>query len=279
MLIDFGLIPDEYDLQRRVFNFNKYLKKMKLDAMYYGIDNIAMNFIEKNFDIDMLVPCDETESGFKVKQSIWDNIYQKQMDIIRPFVKKNNESLLNAVNNRLISDVWNKYCLGNISKWEMDSVSFYSHEHELAKADFEQYSIVDYFELSESPDVERVIPIKGKQVPIFKLYRIAGTVLDRNKAKKTVTILTTTGVVNVKIYGGVFEQYDKQISERGPDGKKHVIEKSMFTRGNKIIVTGIRQDDGFVAKTYSRTPWHKVEQIIGLDGARLIIKANRAEVE
>ena len=279
MLIDFELIPDEYDLQRRVFNFNKYLKKMKLDAMYYGIDNIAMNFIEKNFDIDMLVPCDETESGFKVKQSIWDNIYQKQMDIIRPFVKKNNESLLNAVNNRLISDVWNKYCLGNISKWEMDSVSFYSHEHELAKADFEQYSIVDYFELSESPDVERVIPIKGKQVPIFKLYRIAGTVLDRNKAKKAVTILTTTGVVNVKIYGGVFEQYDKQISERGPDGKKHVIEKSMFTRGNKIIVTGIRQDDGFVAKTYSRTPWHKVEQIVGLDGARLIIKANRAEVE
>ena len=53
----------------------------------------------------------------------------------------------------------------------------------------------------------------------------------------------------------------------------------MFTRGNKIIVTGIRQDDGFVAKTYSRTPWHKVEQIVGLDGARLIIKANRAEVE
>ena len=29
MLIDFGLIPDEYDFQRRVFNFNKYLKKNK----------------------------------------------------------------------------------------------------------------------------------------------------------------------------------------------------------------------------------------------------------
>ena len=279
MLIDFGLIPDEYDLQRRVFNFNKYLKKMKLDSIYYGIDNIALNFLDKNFDIDMLTPTDETESGFKIKQSTWDNIYQKQMDIIRPYIKKNNEQLLTAVNNKLVADVWNKYCLGTISKWEMDSVSFYSHEHELAAADLGEYLITDYFDLSENPEVERVIPIKGKQVPIFKLYRIAGTVLDRDKAKKSVTLLTTSGVVTVKIYGGVFEQYDKQISERGPDGKKHVIEKSMFTRGNKIIVTGIRQDDNFIAKTYSRTPWHKVEQIIGIDGTRLIIKANRAEVD
>ena len=44
MLIDFGLIPDEYELQRRVFNFNKYLKKMKIRTQYYGLDNIAMNF-------------------------------------------------------------------------------------------------------------------------------------------------------------------------------------------------------------------------------------------
>ncbi len=278
MLIDFGLIPDEYDMQRRVFNFNKYLKKMKLDSTYYGIDNIAMNFLEKNFDIDMLTQTDETESGFKIKQSTWDNIYQKQMDIIRPFVKKNNAELLTAVNNRLTEDVWNKYCTGTISKWEMDSVSFYSHPHELADIDLSMYQIDDFFDLSTTPEVERVIPIKGKQVPIFTLRRIAGTVLDRNKAKKTVTILTTTGVVNVKIYGGVFEQYDKQISERGADGKKHIIEKSMFTRGNKIIVTGIREDDDFIAKTYSRTPYHKVEQIVGVDGTRLIIKHERVEV-
>jgi hypothetical protein len=33
-----------------------------------------------------------------------------------------------------------------------------------------------------------------------------------------------------------------------------------------------------VAKTYSRTPWHKVEQIIDVQDAHLVIKANRAEV-
>ena len=276
MLIDFGLIPDQYDLQRRVYNFNKYLKKMKLDSNYYGLDNIAFGFIEKYFDIDKVVPDSSTESGFKIRQDVWDKIYQNQMDIIRPYVKKNHDYLLKSVNDRLTADVWNKYCLGDYSKWEMDSVSFYSHNHELSGIDNELYLIDNFFDLSEIPEVERVIPIKGKQVPIFKLHRIAGTVLDRDKAKKTVQLLTPDGVVSVKVYGA-FEAYDRQISEKGPDGKKHIIEKSMFTRGNKIIVTGIRQEESFVAKVYSRTPWHRIEQIVDVKGGQLIIKADRSE--
>ena len=262
MLIDFGLIPDDYDLERRVYNFNKYIKKMKLDAEFYGLDNIAFEFYSQHFDIDKLLPCEATESGFKIRQTVWDVYYQRHMDIIRPFVQKHAAELLIAVNNRLTEDTWNKYCLGSISKWEMDSVSFYSHEHELEDLDLWRYELSEFENLSETPIVERVIPIKGKQVPILQLYRICGTVLDRDKSKKTVTLLTTSGVVTVKIFGGVFAQYDKQISERGADGKKHVIEKSMFLRGNKIIVCGVRDGDSFRAKKYSRTPYHLVEQIV-----------------
>lgn len=273
MLIEFDLLPREFDFCCRIYNYTKYLKKLKLDAKYYGLDNIAFDFFSKNFDIDML-ESGETESNFKLSQTKWETIYQKYMDKVRVYIKANQNELLNKVNNRLTSDVWNKYCLGNLSKWEMDSVSFYYHPHELDGIDFETYLISDFYDLDEQPEVERVIPIKGKQVPLFKLNRIAGTVLDRDKAKKTVSLLTPTGVVSVKIYGA-FEEYDKQISERGADGKKHIIEKSMFTRGNKIIVTGIRQEDSFNAKVYSRTPWHRVEQIIDVEGARLIIKAER----
>ena len=261
MLIDFGLIPDEYDLQCRVFNFNKYIKKMKLDATYYGLDQVAYDFYEQHFDLDKLEVCDVTESSFKVKQVIWDNIYQRQMDIIRPYVKTHAAELLKAVNDKLTQDMWEKYCKGTISRWEMDSISCYIHEHELAHIDNKLYGFSDFNKLSEVPEVERYYPIKGKMVPIFRLHRIAGTVLDRDKAKKLVTLLTTTGVVTVKIYGGVFQQYDKQISERGADGKKHVLEKSAFSRGNKIIVTGIREGDSFIAKKYKNTPWHRVELI------------------
>lgn len=275
MLIDFGLIPNEYDLQKRVFNFNKYLKKQKLDINCYGLDNIALRFYEANFDMDLLLPA-ETESGFKISQTTWDNIYKKQMDIIRPYVKEHNQELLEAMNNKLMSNVWNKYCSGSLSKWEMDSVSFYSHKHELDNVNLNNYGIEDFFSLSPQAEIERVLFIKGKQIPLFKLHRIAGTVLDRDKAKKTVTIYTLNGVVNVKIYGA-FEAYDKQISTRGPDGKKHVIEKSMFSRGNKIIVTGIRTEESFLAKVYKTTPWHRVEQIVDIKDNKLIIKTERAD--
>ena len=92
-----------------------------------------------------------------------------------------------------------------------------------------------------------------------------GTVLDRDKSKKTVTLLTKSGVVTVKIFGQVFANYDKQISVKGSDGKKHVIEKSFFSRGNKIVVSGIRREDSFCAKKYSKTPWHLVELITKID--------------
>ena len=276
MLIDFGLIPDEYDMVRRVYNFTKYLKKLKLDATYYAMDSIAFDFYSAHFDVDKLEPAD-TESGFKIKQVAWDNIYQKYMDKIRPWVREHAAELLVEVNNRLTADLWNKYCLGSMSKWEMDAVSFYSHEHELKNVDLDYYGFSDFFDLYEEPEVDRVIPIKGKMVPILRIHRIIGTVLDRDKAKKTVTLLTTRGVVTVKIFGAVFAQYDKQISERGADGKKHVIEKSMFSRGNKIIVSGVRDGDSFRAKKYSKTPWHLVEQITSVNEWGQITTHSRGE--
>ena len=269
MLIDFNLIPGEYDFQCRVYNYNKYLKKFK-EEEYYIMNDIAFNFYEKNFNLDLLIPLPREEFHFKIKQTDWDKIYKKQMDIIRPYVKTNNKELLEAVNSRIRQDVWNKYCGGNISSWEMDAISCYIHEHELTNLRNDVYGFVDYKKLPEEPEVNYEFRSKqtGQKIPLFKIHRIAGTVLDKDKAKKSVTLLTTTGVVTVKIFGDAFTHYDKQISERGADGHKHVIEKSWFSRGNKIIVTGIRRGDTFLAKKYKNTPYHLVELIdnINKDG-------------
>ena len=90
-----------------------------------------------------------------------------------------------------------------------------------------------------------------------------GTVLDRDKNKNTVTLLTKRGVVNVKIYGNAFANYDKQISIKNPTtGKKQIYERSWFKRGNKIIVTGIRRGSNeFICKKYASTPYSLVELI------------------
>ncbi len=278
MLIDFDLIPDKYDLQKRVFNFNKYLKKINANNKkeYLLLDNISFNFYSENFDMDKLYSSDVAESGFYITTNNWENIYQSQMDIVRPYIKNNNSELLERVNDKIVSDMWNKYCLGSISKWEMDSLSCYINEHELKPVLNEYYDFSNFQDLSEEPELDRSIPIKGKFIPIYKLHRIAGTVLDRDKSKKLVTLLTTTGVVTVKVYG-VFQEYDRQISERGADGKKHIIEKSAFSRGNKIIVTGIRSGDSFLAKTYKATPFHKIELIEKINPDGTIITRNRGE--
>ena len=266
-LIKYKLIPDDFSFEIKVFNFNNYIKK-RLQT-YYELDNIAFNFYEKNFDIDLLEPSN-SESGFKIKKESWDKIYHSYVDKIKPFVQKNKDELLIKLNKCLIDESWNKYCLGSINKWEMDALSCYIHEHELAKIDYNKYGLDRLIDVPEQPTIERYIPIKGKMIPIYRLYRIAGTVLDRDTSKKTVTLLTSDGVITVKIYG-VFANYDKQISERGADGKKHVIRKSEFSRGNKIIVTGIREGDSFRAKKYKNTPFHLIETIGTIDGNDIFI--------
>lgn len=278
MLIDFGLIPDEYDMSRRVFNYNAYLRKLlDDDKKTYLLNGVAFGFYEKNFDMDKLKEDSRAESGFSILKTSWKPIYDSYMAKVRPYVQSHNQELLKAVNDRLESDMWNKYCKGSLSKWEMDSVSFYSHPHELAGADLSAYNCVDYFSLPEEPPIETEIMIKGKKVPLYKIVRIAGTVLDRDKNKHSVTLLTTSGVVTVKIFGPVFAHYDKQISERGDDGKKHIIEKSWFARGSKIIISGIRRGEVFLGKKYARTPWHLVEQIESVDeDGHVVVRHERA---
>ena len=277
MLMEFGLIPKEYDFQCRVYNFNKYLKKFKIEN-YYGINEIALRFYSENFDMDLLSPGGTGEYIFVIKQTDWDKIYKKQMDIIRPFIQNNNEELLNSINNKLRNDLWDKYCEGNISKWEMDSISCYIHEHELKNVRYSIYGFASYPNLSQEPTVNYEFTSKqtGQKIPLFKIYRIIGTVLDKDKAKKTVNILTPEGaVVPVKIFGDAFTHYDKQISEKGADGKKHVVEKSWLSRGNKIIVTGIRREDNFIAKKYKNTPHHLVELITSIDGQYIKTQTER----
>ena len=166
------------------------------------------------------------------------------------YIKSHLNELLIGLNKELFDDMWNKYALGNISKWEMDSVNFYFHDHELEKVPRIIYDLEDFNSMPENAEVVNTIQIKGRDVPIYRITRIAGTVIDKNKNKNTVTILTTTGVVDVKIYANQFSIFDKQISVMGADGHKKVIEKSWFSRGNKIIFTGIRRENNFIPKKY-----------------------------
>ena len=96
---------------------------------------------------------------------------------------------------------------------------------------------------------------------MYKLHKICGTCIAKNKTKSTVTLLTTSGVVEVKFRKEYFSLFDKQISEKQIDGTKKVMEKSWFNRGNMIAVQGIRQGDNFIAKKYASSGGHQLYKI------------------
>ena len=250
MLIKNNCIPEEYKNEVHVYNFNKYLKNFK-NLNNYILDERALTFYEKKYDMD-LIKQDE-KGNFVISQTTWDKIYKKEMEAIKVELKEN-PAILEDLNKKLFNEVWNKYADGSISKWEMDSVCFYYNEHELAHIDKDRYHIENYEDLSEEPIVENVWTTKeGKEIPIFKLTRICGTVIDKNKTKNLVTLLTDDGVVGVKIYRAQFSKYDKQISVKDEiTGKKTIIERSWFKRGNKLIMSGIRRGDNFVPKVYKK---------------------------
>ena len=176
---------------------------------------------------------------------------------VRKYIVENQKELLNRLNYDLTEEMREKYAAGNMDKWSMDSVCFYQHHHELEFADLTSLGVEEFEDLPEEPQIASSFRAKdGHIINLFKLTKIAGTVIDKNKTKSQITLLTTSGVVIVQAYG-VMPQYDKQISEVGEDGKKHVVEKSWFTRGNKIIVNGMRRGENiFVTKKYRNSPGH-----------------------
>lgn len=278
-LITHNLIPDEYNFQQRVFNFNKYIRKFKnKETNLITMDEVALRFYNANFDQDKL---QVTEDGTTyIDATIWKGYYDIEMAKLRTFIVNKQAELLSKFNNELTSAVWEKYAKGTLDKWSMDSVCFYQDHHELEFANLEPYGVEDFYTLPVEPQIASSFPAKdGHMVHLYKLTKIAGTVIDKDKNKSQITLLTTGGVVTVKAYG-VMPQYDKQISARGADGKKHVVEKSWFTRGNKIIVHGMRSGEStFIAKKYQRQAGHHFNLIkeVHPDGT-VDIQETRVEV-
>ena len=207
----------------------------------------------------------------------WDKYYQSTMDAVRNWMKENQEEVLYQLNKEIFLEDWNKYAKGSYSTWEMEVMCFYHHEHELAQVPLHKYGLSRFPNLPKEPIVQSLY---RNRIPIYQLARIAGTVIAKNKIKSIVTILTTDGVVNVKFTKEYFAMFDRQISQRGADGIKHVVEKSWFTRGSMIVVTGIRRGDEFVAKKYSSTPGHQLYKIDAvLPNNSLALRSERAQGE
>jgi len=244
-VIENKLIPEGMEKYSKTFNFRKYVMKrvfIKRDKeKFYVLDKVSTPYYYEHFSGEGIV---EYSNNFPViKESTFKKEYDKKMEGIKEWLAT--EGALEMFNKKMYQNEWNTYADGSISKWEMDSLSFYYTEHELKDIDNERYGITNYGELPEDPVVVGTIESRYGSRPKFKLSTIAGTVLDKDKNKNTVTLLTVDGVVTVKYYDGAFANYNKQVSRPKSDGSKEILEKSWFTRGNKLVLHGYRRGSQF----------------------------------
>ena len=161
-----------------------------------------LEFFNEHFDNSLL---EIVDGNYVINQKVFDKqIYQPEMDKAREWLKRDQEKILEQFNNHLFEEQWEKYGKGNISSWEMDSVSFYYHDHELAHVNKEKYGIDDFADLPYNPEVDYWVTIKGKDIPIFKLSKIVGTVISKDKTSGTIALLTTNEVITVRFRKSYF---------------------------------------------------------------------------
>lgn len=287
------LTPEQKKYELRLYRFRKYVtqkqffyrqdKKSVNTAFYYIERKYAEPYFEENFMGNMEINKDYevTESGlYAVKKGSLDREFDKLTQDFRENVLTSQE-MLDAVNKDRFNNLWKEKAEGTVSKWEMDSMCFYYGPHELANVDREEYDIVNFNDMPEEPVIADIYYYRNQEKPRFVLNRICGTVLDKDKSKHTVTLLTPDGVCDVKFYVGNFSYWDKQISQVYPDGTKKTLEKSWFTRGNKIMVTGFRRGEQWVSKKYKDSAYtHAVQLIENIDeNGKLTLKTERTEVD
>ncbi len=264
MLVENNLIPEQYKFYEQLYKFRKSVTKKvhKSDTdskdKQYILDDDTFLFFDENFSHNLVV--DFHKNMPVISEKKFKKEYDTKMEGIKDWL--NDQQTIERVNEKLFNIEWESNAAGTISKWEMESLSFYYNEHELTYINNKKYGIINFKELPEEPEIVGYYNYKGKDRPKFKIDCIAGTVLDKDKNKHTVTLLTTEGVVTVKYYDGAFAHYNRQVSKPKDDGSKEILEKSWFTRGNKLAICGYRRGSQFKPNRYKDTIYQHTTMLI-----------------
>lgn len=244
---------DEF-LYRTIINEGKKLPKCGYHDRLFKLDDMAMEYFKANFNEDSVA--DVAGQSYVISEKLFSKQVDSKIETVKAWLKS--ESTLNLFNEATYKELWKKHASGTIAAWEMASLSFYYSKHELDGLNLKKYGVVDYFNLPRTPESYDgfVRYIDGKQifVPKFNIVRLAGTVLNADNMHYTVSLLTTTGTVNVKFNKGQYAFYNRQISAHlNREEKKTIIERSWFKRGTLLLVCGYRQDDNFRTYRYKDT--------------------------
>lgn len=272
-LVEYSLVPEEFQNHVVLYQFRKLVftkaNCIEMVNKTQGIYKIPTNAVQyfKNVCYNAFEPAvDYDDNGdIVLKSKEFDKIYKILMENFIEWLSTN--EAVESYNNYLRGANWDKYCSGSLAKWEMDSIVFYTNDHEIDEYPInEYYPIVNFSDLPRTPEQIDCINKSGKKYKQYKLSLIAGTVVDKNKIKSTVTLNTKAGIVELKLDKGRFAYYDRNVDN----------DKSWITRGNKLVIIGYRRGESFIPKVYSDSLYkHSIVKINGFSNGRISFKLDR----
>lgn len=271
-----NILPEEYLIYIRYYNFNKYITDKQFVYKKEGrktfliAKDIGFTFFEQHYIQDLVEDRDYyyCKDGIVFDKSAYNKIYKARLEKLTTYI--NTPEFLEKYNREFLNqkfyEIWDKYCQGTTKDWEFDSYNYYVGEHALANVNMQKYNFSAFKDLPEKPIIEEEYEYKGRTCYRYNLSRICGVVLDNDRTKHTITLLTNKNeVIKVKYYAGQFIAYNTPITEM-VEGKKVTRDKSWLTRGNLLVLVGYRNDDMFIPRTYARSIYrHSTALIEGYD--------------
>src|SRR5690606_11443754 len=136
-LIELNLIPDEFVLLVRIYNYKAYIGKLlyktvqKPNDKLLKLDDIATTFFNQHFSEESIV--DSVDGSIVISEKAFNKEYNKKIQPLKEWLER--EETLKYVNNMLLESEYETLSIGSLSEWEMQSLSFYYNEHELTSVD------------------------------------------------------------------------------------------------------------------------------------------------
>lgn len=294
--LEYDIFPKEMEIMIRIKNFKAYalhesfflkniidegkkVPKKGYHDRYFALDERGTEFLMEHFNTCIV---GTKEDGVIISEKLFNKEWDALIQPLKDYMAL--PETLQLYNQKKLDSTMESYASGSLEQWDMESLSYYPDRHELWNLNEPKYGVVDYNSLPEIPEVydytTRRVRGEIKHFPKYKIFRLAGTVLDSDNNKHLVTLLTNHGVVTCKYNKGQYSYYNKRISEQTPAGKKKVLEESWFKRGSKIIVCGYRREDQFVIMKYPDTVYthttNRIEEIYN-DGT-ILAQTDRKKV-
>lgn len=258
-LLEKKLIPmDKFEFEVRIYNFTKWLRQRKKDDYYIIDEDAGIEFYNRFLAEDEAIDLSSYEGEPAFVQKEWDKYYLLVMDDLKQWMKDNKDRLIEEAHFIEFKELWDKYAAGPYAKWEYEAMCFYNSAHELSIVNKQRYGISNFSTMNPKGDIETYFKRGGVQIPIYNIKKIMGTVIGKIDTKNTITLLTEDGsVVDCRFSPDQYTKCKQRLVEVGEDGKKHCVEESWFKRGQKLVISGYRRNDGFAVKTYKNTPFHQ----------------------